>query len=71
MRLKANSAISPVHLYAKAEGIDHVFINGVEIVRRGEHSRQLPSKVLRFGKDTKTVAMDALRQKVRLPEISN
>ena len=48
-------------LYADAEGIDHVLVNGVEIIRHGTHSGQLPGQVLRSGKDTTTVAMDALR----------
>ncbi len=49
-------------LYADAVGVNHVIVNGVEIVRNGEHTGKLPGKVLRSGKDTRTVALDALRE---------
>lgn len=48
-------------LYADARGIDHVFVNGTQIVRDGAHTGALPGIVLRSGKDTRTIAMDALR----------
>jgi N-acyl-D-aspartate/D-glutamate deacylase len=42
-------------LYAEAEGIDHVFVAGTEIVRDGVHTGALPGTVLRSGRDTETV----------------
>jgi N-acyl-D-aspartate/D-glutamate deacylase len=49
-------------LYADAVGVDHVFVNGVEIVRAGAHTGKLPGQVLRSGRDTRTVPMDGLRE---------
>jgi N-acyl-D-aspartate/D-glutamate deacylase len=50
-------------IYAEAEGIDHVLVNGIEIVRSGEHTGALPGKLLRSGRDTRTVPMDAMRKR--------
>ena len=48
-------------LYAEAKGIGHVFVNGIEIVRKGEHTGKLPGTVLRSGTNTRTPPMDVLR----------
>jgi len=52
---------SDFRLYAEALGIHHVFVNGTEIVRDGEHSNKLPGTVLRSGKDTRSVPMNAIQ----------
>jgi N-acyl-D-aspartate/D-glutamate deacylase len=44
-------------LYADAAGIEHVFVNGQEIVRHNAFTGALPGKILRSGTDTATVAM--------------
>jgi N-acyl-D-aspartate/D-glutamate deacylase len=48
-------------LYAEAQGVDHVLVNGVEIVRRGKRTDALPGRVLRSGRDTETVPIAASR----------
>ncbi len=42
-------------LYAEAVGVNHVLVNGTEIVRRGEFTGAVPGRVLRSGADTDTV----------------
>ena len=44
-------------LYADAAGIEHVYVNGREIVRGNEFTGALPGKILRSGTDTATVTM--------------
>jgi N-acyl-D-aspartate/D-glutamate deacylase len=42
-------------LYADAVGVEHVLVNGTEIVRNSEFTGALPGHVLRSGRDTETV----------------
>jgi N-acyl-D-aspartate/D-glutamate deacylase len=42
-------------LYAEAEGVEHVLVNGTPIVRGTEFTGAVPGKVLRSGRDTATV----------------
>ncbi len=44
-------------LYADAHGIEHVYVNGREIIRHNTFTGALPGKILRSGADTATVAM--------------
>ena len=49
--LPANAA----RLYAEPEGIEHVFVNGTEIVSGKNFTGAQPGTVLRSGRDTETV----------------
>ena len=42
-------------LYADAVGVEHVLVNGYEIIERGTYTGELPGTVLHSGRDTKTV----------------
>jgi N-acyl-D-aspartate/D-glutamate deacylase len=44
-------------LYADAEGIEHVFVNGVEIVRGKQDTGRRPGVIFRSGRDTETVSV--------------
>jgi N-acyl-D-aspartate/D-glutamate deacylase len=48
-------------LYAEATGVEHVLVNGTEIVRAGEFTGVTPGHVLRSGRDTETVPASAAR----------
>jgi N-acyl-D-aspartate/D-glutamate deacylase len=46
-----------LRLYAEANGIDHVLVNGAEIVRDGAFTEARPGTVLRSGRDTSSVTV--------------
>ena len=46
-----------LRLYGEAEGIEHVLVNGAEIVRAGEFTDARPGRLLRSGRDTETVSV--------------
>ena len=48
-------------IYADAVGVDHVFVNGTQIIKDAAHTGALPGTVLRSGRDTRTVPLDAMR----------
>jgi N-acyl-D-aspartate/D-glutamate deacylase len=52
-------------LHATARGVDHVFVNGVEVASGGAPTDARPGTVLRSGRDTETVDLAAVRQSHR------
>jgi len=42
-------------LYCEAIGVEHVLVNGEQIVANGQHTEALPGTVLRSGRETETV----------------
>jgi N-acyl-D-aspartate/D-glutamate deacylase len=50
-------------LYAEAIGVSHVIVNGREIHRRGEFTKEHPGTLLRSGRDTETVEVPKGRRR--------
>jgi N-acyl-D-aspartate/D-glutamate deacylase len=44
-------------LYVESRGVEHVFVNGREVVRHGALTGALPGQLLRSGRDTETVTV--------------
>ena len=57
VHVKSDLPAGEPRIYADAVGIDHVFVNGVQIIADGEHTNARPGIALRSGVDTHTPAM--------------
>jgi N-acyl-D-aspartate/D-glutamate deacylase len=60
-RTRADLPGGASRLYAESTGMEHVLVNGTEIVTAGDFTGATPGKVLRSGADTDTVPADPAR----------
>ena len=57
VRMRFDLPTGAPRLYGNAVGIDHVLVNGTEIVDHGEFTDARPGTVLRSGRDSETVSV--------------
>jgi N-acyl-D-aspartate/D-glutamate deacylase len=57
VRMQFDLPTGAPRLYGGADGIDHVIVNGTEIVDHGEFTESRPGRLLRSGRDTETVTV--------------